>query len=121
MNKFVFEADIIVPRMELKRHRFELDWQQMEQLLAQSGPVNLHGALSAADVCELIDGKGEFVTKAVLDIGSDARARILRSVAAQAWLNDIPWTITQCSAYGTDDPRFDKLVSATMQADEQER
>jgi hypothetical protein len=114
MEKFVFEADIIVPRLEMKRHRFELTRVEMEQLLNGVLPLPGFSDITVDELRDLIRGEGEKSSYVRLQGAEQLKQQLLIRLAAEAWLNDIPWTITQSTDHGLDDPRFDKLVSAAV-------
>lgn len=116
MENFVFEADIIVPRLESRRHRFVLDREAMEAVIAAIPPAELGLILNVEELRELICKTGKLANVLKLKGDSTARDYILKTVAAHAWLNDIPWTITQTTGAGQDDPRFDRLVNAYMES-----
>jgi|JI10StandDraft_1071094.scaffolds.fasta_scaffold1654697_2 hypothetical protein len=115
MENFVFEADIIVPRLESHRHRFVVDQHAMEKFLAEMSPPLPGFNLTLDDVRDLIRNDGQFMGVLHLKGRADQRDFMLRSVAAQVWLNDMPWTITQSADEGQDDPRFGRFVSASVE------
>jgi hypothetical protein len=116
MVNFVLEADIVVPRLESHRHRFVLDRETMERVIAAIPSTELGLTLNAEELRGLICNDGELAN--VLKLKGDVTTReyILKTVAAHAWLNDIPWTIIQTTDAGQDDPRFDRLVGAYMES-----
>jgi hypothetical protein len=115
MEKFVFEADIIVPRLESRRHRFVLNRDAMEKFLAEMPPPLPCMNLTLQDLRDLIRNDGEYMNVLKLKGDSESREFLLRDVAAQVWLNDIPWTVTQSTDVGQGDPRFGRLVAAYME------
>lgn len=115
MEQFVFEADIIVPRLESRRHRFVLDRDGMEKFLAEMPPPLPWVNLTLDDLRDLIQKDGEFMNVLKLKGDSESREFLLQAVAAQIWLHDIPWTITQSVDDGQADPRFGRFVSARIE------
>lgn len=115
MDRFVFEADVIVPRLESHRHRFVLDQETMKAVIASIPTAELGLTLNADELQGLIRNDGELANVLKLKGDLTTREHILKTVAAHAWLNDIPWTITQSTDAGQDDPRFDRLVAAYME------
>ena len=113
----MFEADIVVPRLELQRHRFVLAPDAMAKLIADITPHALDVSITLDDLQGLIRKDGELMNVLKLKGDDTTREYILKTLAAHAWLNDVPWTITQSSDEGLDDPRFGKFVRAYMESD----
>lgn len=120
MENFVFEADIIVPRLEYRRHRFVLDRDAMENFLANMPPPLPWVNLTLDDLRDLIQNDGEYMSVLKLQGNGETREFLLRAVAGQIWLHDIPWTIIESVDNGQDDPRFGRLVSARIDGDSQQ-
>jgi hypothetical protein len=115
MDNFVFEADIIVPRLESRRHKFVLSVDEMAGLLGRIPTLEIGATLTVDELQHLVRNDGEISSVLRLMGDSETRDHVLRTVAAHAWLDDIPWTVTQSTDEGWGDPRFGKLVRAYME------
>ena len=115
MDKFVFEADIIVPRLEVHRHRFVLDTEAMKQLLAATPMCMFDSSLTVTEVRDLIKKEGEISDVLKLRGDEEVREAVLTALATHAWLNDVPWTITMIQDDGMNEPRFGKLAGVYME------
>lgn len=115
MTKFVFEAEIIVPHYECQTHRFALDGAEMEALMAKIPPLTLGIALTLEELQDLIQKDGQLSGVLKLKGDKDTREHVLKTLAAHAWLNDIPWTVTASRDDGIGDSRFGRLLDAYME------
>jgi hypothetical protein len=115
MENFVFEADIIVPRLEARRHRFVLSVDDMAALLGQIPPLVMGASYSVDELQHLVCNDGEISNVLKLKGDNETRDHVLKTLAAHAWLYDVPWTITESTDAGFEDPRFGKLVRVYME------
>lgn len=116
MEKIVFEIDVVQPRREVHRCKFELDKQQVEQLL---NPIDaaIYGFEGTVDeLIDLVTNSGAVSTVIALKGEQESAQQYVRNFAAKAWLNDLPWQVTNITDDGVDDARFGGLVDAYVKA-----
>lgn len=118
MERFVFETDIIVPRLELHRHRYEIDFDTMRQLLAGLRDGINELGIDEQELKQLLTDEGEISTVVAMTGKQDVVRRLIDSLARSAWLNDLPWKLDQAEGYGIDEARFKECVRAYIMPDD---
>ena len=68
MERIIFEADVQIPRWERQRRQFEVDIETVNALLLELSPDDNPLMVSVHDLIDLLLGKGEITTKAILQV-----------------------------------------------------
>jgi hypothetical protein len=118
MRRFVFEADIIVPRLELHRQRYEISMEDMRRLLDMVPAADNELHVTAEDLDDLLTNTGEISTYVSMSARQDAVRKLLTALSKVAWENDLPWKLDQAEGYGIGDERFHECVRAYIMPDE---
>jgi hypothetical protein len=118
MRRFVFEADIIVPRLELHRQRYEISMEDMRRLLGMVPAADNELHVTAEDLDDLLTNTGEMSNFVRMSARHEAVRKLLTALAKTAWENDLPWELDQAEGYGIGDERFHEYVRAYIMPDD---
>lgn len=116
MEKFVFELDIVQPRREVHRCKFELDMEQVEKLLNPGMAAAFGFSGTVEELKDLMSKTGAVSTAVALAGAQHSVNQYVRHVAAQAWLNDLPWQVTKEHEEGVYVASVGDLIEAYVKA-----
>jgi len=118
MEKFVFENDIVVPKLSLVRCRYEITLEKLRELLDGLPPEQNTMNVTAEDLRDYLNNTGEFATAVKLQGTASAVNKLLDTLAQSAWLSDLPWKVDQVEGFGIGDEKFHKCVRAYIMPDD---
>lgn len=118
MRRFVFETDIIVPRLELRRQRYELSMNDMRALLQAISAADNELNVTAEEMDDLLTNAGTIATYVETAGRGAAVRKLVDALSKAAWENELPWKLDQAEGYGIEDERFHECVRAYIMPDE---
>ena len=118
MRRFVFETDVIVPHLELRRQRYELSMNEMRALLKVVQPSDNELHVTAEELDDLLSNTGQMSSYVAMADRGSAVKKLVAALSKAAWEDDLPWKLDQAEGYGIGDERFDKCVRAYVMPDD---